>query len=80
LARILGSAAFTALTIDSVDAFPFLVIAISTPRDPFGADDVVLNLESVMNLRHVFDVDVAPFTVLMADCSDRSAAPGCCSP
>src|SRR6202047_5061462 len=32
LARILGRAAFTAFTMDSVDALPFLVIVIRTPR------------------------------------------------
>jgi hypothetical protein len=34
LARMPGSAAFTALTMESVDALPFRVTVIRTPRDP----------------------------------------------
>ena len=34
LARIRGSAAFTASTMASVEALPFLVMVIKTPREP----------------------------------------------
>ena len=55
--RMRGSAAFTALTISSVEALPLRVMVMRTPRETVGADDVVLHAEAIMNLGHVLDID-----------------------
>ena len=52
-----GSAAFTALTMARVEALPFRVMVIKTPRGAIGAHDIVLHRIAVMHLRHVLDVD-----------------------
>ena len=57
MARILGSAAFTAFTMASVEAFPLRVMVIRTPRDPFVRTMLFWTVEAVVHLRDVLDVD-----------------------
>ena len=70
--RIRGNAAFTALTISSVEALPLRVIVSSTPREPLERTILFLHVKSVVDLRDIFYINRRAVTVLIGQLLSRS--------